>query len=298
MATIFNKQYEANLNDLYGKANNSYFVKELFKKYGDVNSAIVSVFDNTGIAGFKFHVPEREEVVMKSEVSTHYVEDNTPVQDHIAQQPVQITLQGLQGDYFYSNHKIESALANVTPIMNLVTPFLPQIDDITAQVKNKITKKNIDAKLLQQSDVNTRILSGSTKTFNFNFTDLFQLFQDLYKVTSAQTRAFLYLEALWKSRMIFTVDTSWKRYENMVITNIKPIRDNNADITDFTVTFQQVRFVQTLTSNIDAAGRTAAQMANTVKKGFEKGKEVDVSTDYYKEAQAAYDIDEKDWWIS
>lgn len=302
MASIFNSQYLKNLNNLYAKTDNSYFVNTLFKKFGVSNGAIVSVFDNTGIAGFKFHIPQREQVTMSNEVTTHYVEDNTPVQDHIVRKPIQITLDGFQGDFFYSNHKIESALANVTPIMNLVEPFLPQLSNITSQIKNKAINKIASQKENAISQNNLLIGGVQSNEFNIvnkviNYKNLFQIFQDLYKIKSAQTRAFIYLEALWKSQMLFTIETTWRRYENMVITNLKPMRDNNADITDFSVTFQEVRFTQTLTTSANNTGRTSIQKENIVKKGIDKGKEVSVETDYATENQTAYNLDDKYWWL-
>ena len=105
--------------------------------------------------------------------------------------------------------------------------------------------------------------------------DLFQLFQNLIKLKSAQTRAFLFLEALWKSSAEFSVETTWKRYDNMVITSLQPVRDNNADITDFTVTFKQIRKTASLSKRIDVAGRVNEQMAKQDDKGVDKGKQTE-----------------------
>ena len=99
--------------------------------------------------------------------------------------------------------------------------------------------------------------------------------QDVYKLKSSQTRAFLFFEALWKSKARFSVETTWKRYDNMVITSIKPLRDENADITDFTLTFKQINRAVTETTNLKgAAGRLSQQLSKTNKKGLDKGKEV------------------------
>ena len=95
----------------------------------------------TGIAGFKFHIPQTEQVRMESDITDHYTDINTPVQDHIALKPVTITLTGLVGEYFYSVNKIEDFLALVTPTLTLISEFMNQENPIVKQLKSKISTK-------------------------------------------------------------------------------------------------------------------------------------------------------------
>ena len=75
-----------------------------------------------------------------------------------------------------------------------------------------------------------------SEKYNYSVMDLFTLFQSLYKLKSAQARAFLFFECMWKSRALFSVETTWKRYDNMAILSLQPRRDKNADITEFSIT--------------------------------------------------------------
>ena len=229
--------------------------------------AIVNVLGNTGIAGFKFHVPEKEQIKMQSDVTDHYVDNGTPVQDHIAKKPITITLNGFQGDYFYSVNQIEDTLAKVIPTLALVKQFIPRLPDST---KQKLAQKYL------QSSINKEIpvaLQNNGTEYTLNSIDLFKLFQDLYKLKSPQTRAFFFLESLWNSNAIFTVETTWKRYNNMLITDITPVRDNNADITEFSVSFKQINTTASLVQSLEnATGRTRQQLAQIANKGVDKGK--------------------------
>lgn len=302
--------YLSKLNNLYGKIDLKSLANKMFQEETNADYAILSVFESTGIAGFKFHVPEREQVTFQSDITDHYIEDNTPVQDHIALKPIEITLQGYQGEYFYPVQKYEAVIATVIPTLNLVTQFLPTVTNITRQVKNvklayeqrqenyanlynSTTASTITGAITGQNDINTisgaigstvaaqtlktkaSMLYGAMQN-NLNATDLFRAFQDLYKLKSAQTRAFLFFEALWHSKRYFTVETSWKRYDNMAITNVTPVRDNNADITDFKVSLKQLSFTQTKTISINAAGRTRNQLAKEADKGTDKGLKTNV----------------------
>lgn len=280
----------SNINKKYSSADPIGLAKNFFKDNVNVGEAIVSVLNNTGIAGFKFHVPQREQVKMESEATDHYVADSSVVQDNIILKPVTITLTGLQGEYFYSVNQIEDTIANIKPVLTLVQQFVPKLSAATMQAKlgwakyqeslNAGTginaKTNIDAaKTLAQ---NTSLLQKATLLWNsINGVDLFKLFQDLYKIKSPQTRAFLYLSSLWQAKMCFSVETTWKRYDNMMITSLVPVRDENADITDFTVTFKQIRTTASLVTNLyDKAGRLKQQSASVTDKGVVKGKEVSV----------------------
>lgn len=263
----------ANINNKYSKSDVTNYAKYCLKQSVDVGKAIVSVLSNTGISGFKFNIPQTEQVKMESEVTDHYTDINSAVQDHIAKKPVTITLSGLEGEYFYSLNPIEDALGLITPTLSLIKQFLPKLDAAVMQFKAKKThqvpkiKKNADGTMIIEAEV-------SANKKDFNAIEMFTLFQDLYKLKSAQTRAFLFFQAMWDAQAIFSVETTWRRYDNMVITSIIPVRDNNADITEFTLTFKQLSFTQSETLDLKGAGRVLEQNSPVVNKGIEKGKEV------------------------
>lgn len=277
-------------NKIYGGSNPVDFAKQVLKDSVDVGSAIVSVLSSTGIAGYKFHIPQTEIVKMESEVTDHYTDSNAVLQDHIARRPVTITLTGLQGEYFYSVNEIEDAIAQIVPTLVLVTQFLPKLSNATMQAKMKYQNnidniKNVQIATQAEKDFfGTQDFSkyvglkDKLKVALLNGVDLFKLFQDIFKLKSAQTRAFLFLEAMWKMNQPFTVETTWKRYDNMIITSLQPVRDNNADITEFSVTFKQINFAQSRYESLDnAAGRTRQQLFKKVSKGLDKGQEVAVN---------------------
>lgn len=252
----------------------------LFKENVDIGTAIVSVLSNFGIAGFKFHCPQTEQVKMQSDVTDNYIDINRSVQDHIALKPITISLTGLQGEYFYSVNQIEDILAKVTPVLPLIKQFLPKLTTVTNKIK--FGKESIGKEL--EGAAAFMAIFDKELNFNdkfrttwetFNGEDLFKEFQDIYKLKSAQTRAFLFFQAMWKSRARFSIETTWRRYDNMVITDVIPFRDQNADITEFTVNFKQINYAMTLTTDINSAiGRTKQQLSKIINKGLDKGKEV------------------------
>lgn len=291
-------KYLEQLNNLYGKIDVTSLATKSFQDIVDNQNAVLSIFSKMGIAGFKFHVPRREQVTFNNQITNHYLENLEPAQDHIANEPIKITLEGFQGEYFYPVQKIEAMVANVIPTLSLIPEFLPQISAITKQVKSaklayEAAASNYTGTLTQSSIASATNLNGfefgggyslkdkfnaaaTAYQDNFNSVDLFSLFQGLYKFKSAQTRAFFFLESLWKAKMTFSVETSWKRYDNMVILNVIPTRDDNADITDFKVVLQQINRTFSKTMSINAAGRTKQQLEEESNKGTDKGLQVQV----------------------
>lgn len=251
------------------------WAKSLFKENVDGSRAIVSILESTGISGFQFHVSKSEQIKMENEITDHYIDTNSAVQDHIAQKPVTLTLNGLHGEYFYTVHQIKNIVGKVIPAISLVKQFLPKFASET--MKNKM--KKLDSVKVQaiREDGGTPVFKGgiSKEVTTFNTLDLWNMFQELYPLKSAQTRAFFFFEAMWKSRAVFSVETSWKHYDNMVIQSITALRDNNADITDFTLVFKQLNFTKSMSENAQkAADRVAQQKSALMKKGVDKGTEV------------------------
>lgn len=270
---------------LYGKINNTYsnnstesYARAALKNAINVGEAIINIFGAWGIAGFKFQCPETETINLQNDITTHYVENNSPIQDHIASKPVELTLTGFQGDYFYSLHKIESALSEVVSGVAIIASLMPKLDAFTQQAKARIEllKKNQIDRVAGNNKILKGLLektSGVPQYLIANGVDLFKIFQNLYKLKSAQTRAFLFLEALRNSRLLFSVETSWKRFDNMAVQSITCTRDNNADITGFTAKLMQMDFTSTKVST-KVTGRTRQQVQEMINKGVNQGEKV------------------------
>jgi uncharacterized Fe-S center protein len=63
--------------------------------------AIVKPEDFKGIAGFVFDVITLDSIELSSDITDHYIEDNTAINDHIALKPEIIRVEGLVGELKY-----------------------------------------------------------------------------------------------------------------------------------------------------------------------------------------------------
>ena len=262
-----------------------------FLKESDIKGAIVSIFDNTGIAGFRFNVPKMEQVKLSNDITDYYSDSNNVFNDHIAHKPKIVTVGGLQGEYFYSVHEIKDMISTVGTTMKLVSAFKPQFDAIQKQLRtkwNNYQKQNAATALQKNKNYNWTDPSSYNKLtlkdkaqnlFNqfstYDGIDLFNLFQELYKFKSAQTRAYLFFETMRIADKPFTVETRWKRFDKMYIQDVVVTGEDSADISDFQVTFKQMSFTHTQAVKINAAGRTQQQYWEETNKGLDKGTKVE-----------------------
>lgn len=274
--------------------NNITLTKEAqnyIKSQTDIKNAIVSIFDSTGIAGFIFNVPKIEQVRLSNEITDYYSDSNTYFNDHIAHKPVVVTVGGLQGEYFYSVNKLKDMISNIGTTLKLVQQFKPQFSAIQKQIRTKWNNYRKQVETIEQNQLANYDLYDTSTYGNLSWkqkanlfynqfktydgVDLFKLFQTLYKFKSAQTRAYMFFETLSYANKPFTVETRWKRFENMYIQDIQVSGEETADITEFQVTFKQMNFANSQVVKINAAGRTQQQYWQVTNKGIDNGTKVE-----------------------
>lgn len=265
--------------------------QNFMKQTIDGENAIVSIFDHTGIAGFQFNIPQVEQVKLSNDITDYYSDNNSVFQDHIAYKPVIVTLSGLQGEYFYSVHRIKDTLSALTTTLKLVKELKPELGKVQSQLRqrwNNYQQQNAATLLAKNKNYNWKDPSTYSKLtlrdkadnlYNqfktYDGVDLFKLFQDLYKFKSSQTRAYLFFETLRKADKPFTVETRWKRFENMYIQDVTVTGEDSADITDIQVTFKQMYFTNSQAVKVNAAGRTQQQYWKETNKGLNQGTKVE-----------------------
>lgn len=86
----------------------------------------------------QFGIDTGNSFVKKSQITTHYTEENNAINDHWAVEPIQYTLSGLIGEIIYRPpktwaNKVESKIKNFTQPLNVLSPTF---DSYTQSVIN------------------------------------------------------------------------------------------------------------------------------------------------------------------
>ena len=184
-----------------------------------------------GISGFLFDIPETESINLSSEITDHYTENNSYINDHEIRKPITITLSGFVGELSYTPPQgLEGALQELNNKLETVDAYL---GDLTPGFVQDIQK----ATSLAQSAVSTinQTLDRLQNVVGFLGGGIVQ--------ETMQQKAFNNLCALWKSSTLVTVQTPWKYFDNMRITDIGFSQDVETDqISNITVSLKQLRF--------------------------------------------------------
>lgn len=206
-----------------------------------------------GIAGYVFDIIGDESVDLTSEITDHYVEDNTAIQDHIALAPETISVSGVVAELVFAK-PTETQVDKPADIDAIIEDYEPEFtvggDQAIASVEDG-AKANAVAKSFGQS-LNSKYASFAPEI-----------------IGGRQSRAFGYFYQLWKGRALFTVETPWGVFNSMAIESITTSQSGDTRmVSDFTIKFKRIRFAQTVVVNVgELAGRAAASRAPIDEKG-------------------------------
>lgn len=223
-----------------------------------VNQFIVSPLQNLGIGGLVFDIEDTTTIDLDNDITDHYVETNSAVQDNAAVRPDVITLTGFVGELVWQNSKPASTLQKLTQKITTIASYLPTITAASRQAYGA---------LADTSQSNLQYFSGALD----QSINLYNTFKTLNPPKTKQAKAFNYFRALRNGRTKLSIDTPYSYYPNVMITRITASQKGDSKyISDFSVTFKQIRNVSTTTKPFDPnkfQGRTAAQTSPTQNQG-------------------------------
>lgn len=197
-----------------------------------------------GIGGFIFDITGEETMDLTADITDHYVEDNTAIQDQISLKPEKFTVRGLVAELVLvtPTPTVQSPLINALPFF---APLFPVFTIGSEQLQVLVT-------LGQQAQ--TRAIVDTQSLYNYFNGNVGSLSQ------TKQSKVFSYFYQLWKGRQLCSVETPWGIMNSMAIESITPTQGADSKYrTDFALTFKKIRFAKTVTVNIGQLADRAAQ---------------------------------------
>lgn len=193
-----------------------------------------------------FHYEGEQTATVESDITDHYTEDNTAIQDQIALKPVTITTQGFIGELndLAPNAAFQAAQVAAAKL-SIVGAYAPELS-ITAQLAYN------EAFFAYQTAAN--LVNNAVSAYNsINGTPAGETVISGTGISSipAQTQQQKYFQIFygyWNSRTLFTLQTPWAIFTDMAIKSLRAIQSAETNvITDFEVTFKQIRYATILT---------------------------------------------------
>lgn len=228
-----------------------------------------------GIAGFVFDYEGEEQITLESEITDHFAEDNSSVQDHIALRPYRVVLRGFISELVQPSIKqgffgaLSSLQANIGTVQAYLGKYTPQ----SLQKLQGIASNSIS----QVQNYATQAAGYLNQAKN-----LAALFGAGSAAPTRQQAAFVALATLRDQRAIFTVLTPWVFLKGMAIESLVFVQSKDSKTrTDITVTMKQMRFVdvqsaQNVTAN--AAGRAGTMYQTQTSNGSTPGTSVPLTS--------------------
>lgn len=218
------------------------------------SALITSNNPKPGIEGFLFDVPLTDNVSMSAQITDHFTEENSAIQDHIAIDPIKITLTGKVAELVHDNY---AAIAFASAVIERLSPLDVFSPEQALQAQKAIAVADQAA--------------SAIKSAKNALTDLYGVFSG-DPAKNNQQKAFAYFENAFLGRSILSVQTPWKTYLNMAIETWSADQDEtNIFETTFTLTFKQMRFVGTTVNAGVLQGRVEQQKSPVKDSGNQTG---------------------------
>ena len=194
-----------------------------------------------------FTIEGENSVRFDAEVTDNFLENNEAIQDHVALRPVIITTSSYVGEL---NTRIEGTLGELNNFveekLTVISGFAPKLTAAATQILNS-TKQAIATAKKAKDAIGSAWdkITGSEGAAE--------------KKTLQQT-TFDRFYTYWKERTLFLVRTPWAQYDNCVIQSFTASQGPDSEnVSNFEVTFKQLRFVQAYSKNTLRGGRNATQ---------------------------------------
>lgn len=211
-----------------------------------------------------FNYEGENTVTLESDITDHYVEDNTSVADQISLRPELITTSGFVGELNDVVPPLLSPLKFIADKLFTISAYVPVISETALIVYNEAFLAYQIAKNLVTTAVSawSALAGDTTQTVNGLIVP---------RNMTQQQKYFIQFYTYWQQRTLFTVQTPWAIFPNCAIKSLRAIQDPETRvITDFEVTFKVMRFAKTITKTNLATGyqgRATAQASGLVNNG-------------------------------
>lgn len=193
-----------------------------------------------------FDVIQEHSLSLQSQITDNWTENNSVINDHIANQPLVINLRGLSGELVYVPSTTEGVLNTLYKTVNsvsgdtgiksdkltIISALIPPVDNITQMAKNIITYTEASAK--RYKTIIQNFLNPAVKQSRLK-----EIYRNLNLLREAKTA--------------LIVSTPYDTFDNMYIQSLTLRQANQDYITDIELSLKQVNFTDTYTTGADEA---------------------------------------------
>lgn len=218
--------------------------------FGSLQSVVnVANFLTNTPPSFLFDYEGENSVILQSEITDHYIENNTVINDQVALRPEKYMVHGFISELNDIPPRILAPLKQVADKLTVLSAYTPVLSITAIRSFNRAQQLYNIANLA----VNAGVAAWNGGTGQ-----------------TKQQKAFFQFYGYWKNRTLFTVQTPWAIFKDMAIESLRAVQgEETRVITDFEITFKKMRFASTTVSQSSIVGNsvTAAQASSEAQNG-------------------------------
>lgn len=202
-------------------------------------NTLLGVKSEKGIAGFLFDIPDRDSISVDWDITDHFTESNSFLNDNKVKKPIIITLSGFIGELvFRAPAGVEGAIQAISNRLETVEAYLGDQTPGAVQEAQRV---------VQQAQ---RTISAINQTLD-KVQNVIGFFDGEGPEETAQQKAFSDLNALG-DEVILTVLTPWSFNDDMTIQSLSFTQGGESNqISDISVTLKQIRISDTKMVDFD-----------------------------------------------
>lgn len=207
-----------------------------------------------GIAGFLFDIPGDDEVELETDISDHYVEDNTSIQDQASLKPEIVRVKGFVAEVVALKPVTQTTAPTANPLP--VNPgFVPVLTPGASQAQ---------AQSQGLAAANAAAVTSGKSLYGY-----FDQQAGKQPNETRQSKVFSYFYQLWKGRQLFSVETPNGIWVNMMIASCKMTQSQETkDESELLIVFKKIRTATPVTVKAgQLAGRAGEQASATAQNG-------------------------------
>lgn len=186
--------------------------------------------EQVGIGGFRLFAQVSQTYKQTSQVPTTYVEDGSPVNDHIILEPLTVTVQGNVSDINIQPRERSEQAARLQAEIGNIAQYAPARTQAQISIVNGIINQAAD----KVREIDAALDAGEQAL------DFFSGNED-EESKSIQEQFIDAMDALHYGKQLITIDGEYRSYKSMVITSFENTKDNQTDSMTFSLTAQQFR---------------------------------------------------------
>lgn len=180
---------------------------------------------------FFFNYQGEDKIMLTSDITDHYIEDNTAIQDQISLRPLKITVHGFIGELNDVVPELLKPVKFAADKLALLGAYTPELTEAALIAYNT-------AYSLYQTTLN--LANNAVQTWN--------TLSGGAPIQNKQQAAFRKFYGYYNERRLFTVQTPWALFKDMAIESLNAIQGpEDKTISNFEIVFKKIKFASTTT---------------------------------------------------